>query len=98
MLRFIRHVVVFDAADIDAESSFWAGMFDGRVFADDRFHAVVDAAASGSSASNSLPITCHPIGPTGMPSRCLSISTSTITGRPTHERWRSVHGCCIHAT
>ena len=42
-MRYIRHVVVFDAADIGAESSFWAGMFEGRVFADDRFHSVVDA-------------------------------------------------------
>ena len=42
-MRYIRHVVVFDAADIESESSFWAGMFDGRVIADDQFHCVIDA-------------------------------------------------------
>jgi catechol 2,3-dioxygenase-like lactoylglutathione lyase family enzyme len=39
-----RHVVVFDAADIDAESRFWAAMLDGRVVDDDpRFHCVIDS-------------------------------------------------------
>jgi uncharacterized glyoxalase superfamily protein PhnB len=42
-MRFLRHVVVFDADDIAAESAFWAGMLDGRVIADDTFHCVIDA-------------------------------------------------------
>jgi len=42
-MRLIRHVVVFDAVDIDTESHFWAAMLDGRVIDDDpRFHCVVD--------------------------------------------------------
>jgi len=43
-MRFIRHVVVFDAADIAAESAFWAALLDGQVIRDDdeRFHCVVD--------------------------------------------------------
>lgn len=39
----MRQVVVFDAADLAAESAFWAGMLGGRVFTDDRFHTVFDA-------------------------------------------------------
>lgn len=42
-MKLIRRVVVFDAADIDAESKFWADMLDGRVIADDDFHCVIDA-------------------------------------------------------
>ena len=43
-MRPIRHVVVLDAADIRAESGFWAAMLDGRVIDDDpRFHCVIDA-------------------------------------------------------
>ncbi len=43
-MRIIRHVVVFDAADVVAESAFWAAMLGGRVVDDDvRFHCVVDA-------------------------------------------------------
>src|SRR5205823_8803174 len=37
----INHqVVVFDAADLAAESSFWAGMLDGAVDAEDDWHTV----------------------------------------------------------
>lgn len=43
-MELIRHVVVLDAADIAAESTFWAGMLDGRVVADDAFHCVIDGA------------------------------------------------------
>ncbi|MFL6169853.1 MAG: VOC family protein [Ornithinibacter sp.] len=43
-MRVIRTVVVFDAADLAAESSFWAGMLDGHVFEDERFHSVIDSA------------------------------------------------------
>ncbi len=42
-MKVMRHVVVFDAADLTAESSFWAGLLDGQVLADDRFHCVFDA-------------------------------------------------------
>ena len=39
-----RQVIVFDAADLDAESAFWAGMLGGYVFEDDDWHSVIDAA------------------------------------------------------
>jgi hypothetical protein len=39
----MRHVVVLDAADLTAESTFWAGMLGGRVVAEDRWHSVIDA-------------------------------------------------------
>lgn len=41
-MRFIRHVVVFDAADVAAESAFWAELLGGQVVdeADERFRAV----------------------------------------------------------
>lgn len=42
-MGIMRRVVVFDASDIGAESSFWAGMLDGRVVTDDAFHSVIDA-------------------------------------------------------
>ena len=38
----IRHqVVVFDAADLSAESAFWAGVLEGTVDAEDRWHMVM---------------------------------------------------------
>jgi hypothetical protein len=40
----IRSVVIFDAADLHAESAFWAGMLDGHVLDDETFHSIIDAA------------------------------------------------------
>ena len=38
----IRHqVVVFDAADLDSESAFWAGVLGGSVDAEDNWHMVM---------------------------------------------------------
>ena len=40
-MKIERTIIVFDAADIAAESAFWAGMLGGEVFADDDWHSVV---------------------------------------------------------
>ena len=40
-MRIKREVVVFDAPDLHAESSFWAGVLGGTVVADDDWHSVV---------------------------------------------------------
>lgn len=42
-MRINRQVIVFDAADLDAESSFWAAMLGGSVVAEDDWHSVKDA-------------------------------------------------------
>ncbi len=40
-MRINRQVVVFDAADLAAESTFWAGVLDGTVDAEDDWHTVM---------------------------------------------------------
>ena len=42
LVEMVRQVIVFDAADLDAESSFWASVFDGRVIAEADWHSVID--------------------------------------------------------
>jgi predicted enzyme related to lactoylglutathione lyase len=39
-MKIIRQIVVFDAADLSAESGFWASLLDGRADADDDWHTV----------------------------------------------------------
>jgi predicted enzyme related to lactoylglutathione lyase len=39
-MRINHQVVVFDAADLGAESEFWAGLLDGTVDVDDDWHMV----------------------------------------------------------
>jgi hypothetical protein len=40
-MKIKQQVIVFDAADLDAESSFWAGLLGGTVRADDDWHSRV---------------------------------------------------------
>ena len=40
-MRILHQVVVFDAADLAAESAFWAGVLDGTVDAEDDWHMVL---------------------------------------------------------
>ncbi len=39
-MKISRTIVVLDAADLDAVSSFWAGLLGGRVEADDDWHTI----------------------------------------------------------
>jgi Glyoxalase-like domain len=40
-MRVSRLIHVLDAADLDAESSFWAGLLDGTVDAEEDWHSVI---------------------------------------------------------
>ena len=63
----IRSVVVFDAADLHAESAFWAGMLDGHVFDDEKFHSVIDAAGEWRIGVQFAPDHVPPVWPDGAP-------------------------------
>jgi hypothetical protein len=39
-MKITRQIIVFDAADLAAESTFWAGLLDGTVDAEDDWHTV----------------------------------------------------------
>ncbi len=39
-MHFSRRMIVLDAADLDAESAFWAGLLGGTVMAGDRWHTI----------------------------------------------------------
>ena len=40
-MKITRQIIVFDAADLAAESTFWAGLLGGTVEADDEWHSVL---------------------------------------------------------
>ena len=67
-MKLLRHVVVFDAADVSSESRFWASMLDGRVIDDDpRFHCVIDGDGSWVIGVQSAPRHVPPSWPDGAP-------------------------------
>jgi len=66
-MKAIRAVVVFDAADLHAESAFWAGLLDGHVFEDETFHSVIDAAGDWRIGVQLAPNHVPPDWPDGAP-------------------------------
>ena len=66
-MKIMRQVVVFDAADVAAESGFWAEMLGGRVFTDKRFHSVVDADGRWAIGVQLAPNHVPPDWPDGQP-------------------------------
>lgn len=66
-MNIVRQVVVFDAADLQAESAFWAGVLGGHVFEDDAWHSVIDAAGEWRIGVQLAPNHVAPDWPTGTP-------------------------------
>jgi len=93
VMKTVCQVVVFDAADLHAESAFWAGMLGGHVFEDDEWHSVIDAAGEWRIGVQLAPNHIPPDWPHGAPSRCISTSTSTTRGPRMKTRWPSAPGC-----
>ena len=40
-MEIVRRVVVFDASDLETESSFWAGLLGGKVHRDEDWHSIL---------------------------------------------------------
>jgi catechol 2,3-dioxygenase-like lactoylglutathione lyase family enzyme len=58
---------VFDAADLEAESAFWAGILGGRVIRDDDWHSVIDAGGEWRVGVQLVPDHVPPGWPDGPP-------------------------------
>jgi Glyoxalase-like domain len=82
-MQITHQIVVFDAADLGEESSFWAGVLDGTVDAEEDRHMVMvegGPRVGVQLAPNHVP----PDWPDGSPSsRSTSICGSTTSLRPT---------------
>jgi predicted enzyme related to lactoylglutathione lyase len=67
-VNITRQIIVFDAADIAAESTFWAAVFGGRVErSDDDWHDVVDAQGRWIIGVQLAPNHTPPVWPDGVP-------------------------------
>lgn len=66
-MKPVRSVVVFDAADLHAESAFWAAMLEGHVFDDETFHSVLDSAGEWRIGVQLAPQHTPPDWPDGAP-------------------------------
>ena len=85
-MRFIRQVVVVDAADVAAESEFWAGMLGGRVVGDDpSFHCVIDADRQWRIGVQHAPDHVPPDWPDGSPQQ-VHVDLHVDDASAAHER------------
>jgi hypothetical protein len=76
-MKMVRQVIVFDAAELQAESAFWAALLGGHVFEDDKFHSVIDAAGEWRIGVQLAPNLFRPTGRVEAPNnKCTSTCTS----------------------
>ena len=81
----MRQVVVFDAADLATESSFWAGMLEGRVIADDRWHTVFDSRGNWRIGVQLAPGHIAPVWPDGIAQQ-MHLDLHVTDPTSAHER------------
>ncbi len=84
-MKIMRQVVVFDAADIAAESAFWAGMLDGHVFEDDAIHSVIDSAGEWRIGVQHAPLHRPPDWPDGEPQQ-VHLDLHVEDARQAHDQ------------
>ncbi len=83
-MRVVRQVVVLDAADLESESAFWAGILGGHVFADDAWHSVIDAAGEWRIGVQLAPNHVPPGWPQGNPQQ-VHLDLHVDDPRAAHE-------------
>jgi hypothetical protein len=83
-MDMVRRVIVFDAADLDAESRFWAGLFEGEVFRDEGFHCVVSASGEWYVGVQLTPNHVPPEWPDGAPQQ-VHLDLHVEDPRAAHE-------------
>lgn len=84
VMDLVRQVIVFDAAEIHAESAFWAGILGGRVFKDDDWHSVIDAAGEWRIGVQLAPNHVPPDWPHGTPQQ-VHLDLHVNDPRAAHE-------------
>jgi len=81
----IRQVTVFDAADVDAESAFWADLVGGHVFGDEQFQCVIDDTGNWRIGVQHAPGHTPPDWPDGAPQQ-VHLDLHVDDASEAHER------------
>lgn len=84
-MKMVRQVIVFDAADLHAESAFWAAILGGHVFEDSRFHSVIDAAGEWRVGVQLAPNHVPPDWPNGSPEQQVHVDLHVEDPRAAHD-------------
>jgi hypothetical protein len=88
-MRIEQQIVVFDAADLAAESSFWAGVLEGTVVAEDDWHTV-RVEGKGRVAVQLAPNHVPPDWPDGSPPQQMHLDLWVEDFPSAHDRVMSL--------
>jgi hypothetical protein len=84
-MEMVRQVIVFDAADLDAESAFWAGILGGNVVADDDWHSVLDSDGEWRVGVQLAPNHVPPAWPSGAQQQQIHLDLHVGDPRRAHD-------------
>jgi hypothetical protein len=84
-MDMVRHVIVFDAADLEAESVFWAGILGGNVARDDDWHSVLDEAGEWRVGVQLAPNHVAPEWPDGVQKQQVHLDLHVEDPRRAHD-------------
>jgi hypothetical protein len=94
-IRF--QVVVVDAADLAAESGFWAGVLGGSVDAEDDWHMVMDAAGTPRIGVQLAPNHVPPEWPGGAQQQQLHLDLWVTDLATAHDEVMELGATLLHA-
>jgi len=84
-MKILRTVVVFDAADLEAESSFWAAILNGQVARDDEWHTVFDESGEWRVGIDLNPSFVRPEWPNGVQQQQVHLNLQVEDQYAAHE-------------
>jgi hypothetical protein len=84
-MNITRQIVVFDAADLASESTFWAGVLGGEVDVDDDWHSVSDRDGVWRVGVQLAPNHVEPDWPSGSPEQQIHLDLWVDDPQTAHE-------------
>jgi len=84
-MKILRTVTVFDAADLEAESAFWAAILNGQVARDDEWHTVFDESGEWRVGIDLNPNYVRPEWPNGVQQQQVHLNLQVEDQYAAHE-------------
>ncbi len=97
MSKILRTVIVFDAADLERESSFWAALLNGKVIADDTWHSLIDESGEWRMGFQLNPTHVAPEWPNGTQQQQIHLDLHVEDFQSMHEKVITLGGRVLQA-
>lgn len=92
-----RTVIVFDAKDLDKESTFWVGLVGGMVLKEENWHSLIDESGEWRMGFQLNPTHEKPEWPNGEQQQQIHLDLHTNTPEEMHEKILSLGGTLLQA-